>query len=107
MNESPQTEQELLARAQLGRSAEELLAEPFIDRWFTDTQNALLAMLREGTPEDAAHWHRMMDAVDKLRATLDHYLRTGALATRELQEKMHPLEQLSRFKFRRRDSALT
>ena len=102
MNESPHSEQELLALAQLGRSAEELLAEPFIARWFDDTETAMLAMMRDGTPEEAPHWHRMMDALDKLRGTLDHYLRTGALAAKQLKETNHPLEQLSRFKFRRR-----
>ena len=101
MATDPRTEQDLLAQAMVGRSAEELMHEPFIARWFADTEAAMIAMLREGAPEQAPHWHRMLDCLDKLRGTLDHYLRTGALAANELREKAHPLTQISRFKFKR------
>lgn len=90
----------LLELAHLGRAAEELLREPLIERWFADLNRALLAEMRQGSRDDAAHWHDMMDCVDRLRDVLDTYIKKGELAAKRLRA-MQPQNAATHFLRRR------
>ena len=96
------SEQELLAQAQLGRSADELLREPLIERWFQDTQAAVLGMFAEGPREDAGHWHDVLQNMKRLRDTMDVYMRTGAIAAERLRANRSAIERVSQWKWRKR-----
>lgn len=93
------TDQQLMKLAYEGRKAQELFEDPHIRQYFRDLEVAIYGMLRAGTPEDAAHWHRMLDCADKLRDVWAEYIRTGAIAVEKLKERQHPLLKLSRFKW--------
>lgn len=92
----------LLELAHLGRAAEELLHEPLIERWFADLNRALVAELRQGTREEAAHWHDMLDCVDRLRDVLDIYIRKGEMAAKRLRSTQPEATGFSRFNLTRR-----
>lgn len=108
MNEEDQpktdnaSDQLLLRYATEGRTAQELYEDPHVRQYFRELEVVIFGMLRAGKPEEAAHWHRMLDCVDKLRDVWFEHVRTGMIAADKLKERQHPLLQLSRWKWKRR-----
>jgi hypothetical protein len=96
------TPQELLADAAIGRSAEELLAEPLVAQFFDDAVRACQAMMREEPRERAAYWHDMIAALDLWRDVFAAYMTKGAISASMLAGQGSKPVQVSRFKWGKR-----
>lgn len=96
------TPQELLADAAIGRSAEELLAEPLVARFFDDAVRTCYAMMREEPRERAAYWHDQIAALDRWRDVFAAYMSKGAISESILAGQGDKPVQISRFKWGKR-----
>lgn len=93
------TEQDLLDEVVLGKRAEELLADPTIQRAFADIESAIVTRWKgidAHDLEEAAHQKNLLTALGMVRNAFLAYVNNGVIADKELARKRAPI-----FKFRR------
>lgn len=81
---------ELLEQVRQGRTADSLLADPTIARYFALVEQVIVAEWRATKTRDVesqAHWRRMLECHERLQQVFVEFIRTGRVAKEKLDNR--------------------